>query len=109
MNKRTRELDLDEAEAGMELACDLVDQHGTVLLQEGSVLSDRLLAALARRGVARLRVLAGPEDEAVDEGMRAAEHERVRLRLAHLFRRAGGGAAAALQARLVDYRLESPR
>lgn len=110
MNKRTRELDLDEAEAGMELACDLVDRHDTVLLQKGSVLTEKLLAALARRGIPRLRVVAeaaGEGEEAVDDSARAAERERVRLRLAHLFRRAGGAGAAQLQACLVDYRLEA--
>jgi hypothetical protein len=107
MNERTRELDLDEAEVGMELACDLIDQNDTVLLQKGSVLSERLLAALARRGIARLRVVAEAGQEAVDDSARAAERERVRLRLAHLFRRSGGAAAAQLQACLVDYRLEA--
>lgn len=110
MNKRSRELALDQALPGMELACDLVDQHGTVLLQQGGVLNERILAALERRGIARLRVLADADAEQVDEGARAAERERVQLRLAHLFRRAGGGAAAEqLQACLVEYRLESQR
>jgi hypothetical protein len=107
MKKPTRELDLDEAGPGMELACDLIDQHGTVLLQEGSILNERLLAALARRGIARLRVVGEPEADGPDEGARAAGRERVRLRLAHLFRRADGAAAAQLQACLVDYRLEA--
>lgn len=109
MNTPTRELDLDEAVVGMELACDLIDQHGTTLLQAGSVLNERLLAALARRGIARLRVVGEPDAEGPDEGARAAERERVQRRLAHLFRGAGGAAAAELQARLVDYRLESLR
>jgi hypothetical protein len=91
----------------MELACDLSDQSGTVLLQGGSVLTDRLLAALARRGIARLRVVAEAGALAVDEGALAAERERVRLRLAHLFRHAGGAGTAQLQACLLDYRLGS--
>ena len=109
MNKPSRELDLDEAVAGMELASDLVDQHGTTLLQAGSVLNERLLAALERRGIARLRVVGEPDEGPEDEGARAAGQESVRLRLAHLFRRAGGAGAAELQARLLEYRLESLR
>jgi hypothetical protein len=109
MKKPTRELDLDEAEAGMELACDLIDQHGTVLLQEGSVLTERLLGALARRGIARLRVVGEAAAGAADEGDRAAERARVEQRLAHLFRRAAGAGTAQLQACLLDYRLESLR
>lgn len=107
MNKPSRELDLEEAGIGMELACDLIDRHGTVLLLQGSVLTDRLLAALERRGVSRLRVVAERAAEAVDDGARAAEHDRVRLRLAYLFRAAGGAGAAQLQACLTDYRLEA--
>ena len=109
MNKRSRELELEDATAGMELACDLVDRHGTILLHEGSVLSEGVLAALERRGIARLRVVAGAQAGPVDESMLAAGRERVRLRLAHLFRKAGGAAAEELQARLLDYRLESLR
>jgi hypothetical protein len=109
MNRRTRQLDLDQAEAGMELACDLVDHHGTTLLQGGSILNERLLAALERRGIASLHVVDESDSPGPDEGARAAECERVQLRLAHLFRRAGGAAAAELQARLLDYRLESLR
>lgn len=107
MNKSSRELHLEEVEIGMELACDLIDQHGTVLLQQGSVLTDRLLAALERRGISRLRIVAEPADEAVDDGARAAERERVRLRLAYLFRGAVGTGAAQLQACLTDFRLEA--
>jgi hypothetical protein len=107
MSKPTRELDLEEAEAGMELACDLLDQQGTVLLQEGNVLTDRLLAALERRGIARLRVVAELAAGTVDDGARAHERERVKARLAHLFRCGGGAGAAQLEACLVDYRLES--
>ena len=109
MNKPTRELELDDAVVGMELACDLIDQHRTTLLQAGSILSERLLAALARRGIARLRVVGEPDAASPDEGARAAQRDRVQERLAHLFRRAGGAAAAQLQACLVEYRSESLR
>jgi hypothetical protein len=105
MSKRSTEIKLDDAEEGMELAADLVDARGTVLLQKGSVLSASVVTALGRRGVERIRILAdaplladGPELDAA--------RERVRSRLAHLFRRAEGAAAQELRARLEEYRLE---
>lgn len=107
MNSQSKEVALDQASAGMELACDLVDERGTVLLQQGSVLSATMLAALARRGVERLRVLGdqdqGPEDAAAAEARRARAEER----LAHLFRHGATGPAAELRAGLHDYRLEA--
>ena len=106
MTIQSREVDIEHAAPGMELACDLVDARGTVLLQQGSILSDSLLVALARRGVARLRVLGAP-DAARDEDSDAAR-ERVDTRLAHLFRHGADGAMAELRTQLHRYRLESP-
>jgi hypothetical protein len=94
---------LDEATAGMTLAGDLVDQNGTVLLHRGSVLTDGLLGALARRGVARVRV-AGEPDGMASSG---AQRERAAARLAHLFRHGAQGADAELRACLQDYRMEA--
>lgn len=105
MSKRTIDIALEEAQDGMELAADLVDARGTVLLQKGSLLSAGLLSALGRRGVERLRILgeapAGPAGRELE-----AARERARARLAHLFRRAQGAAAGDLRARLEEYRLE---
>jgi hypothetical protein len=106
MITRYKELELDDAHAGMVLACDLTDGRGAVLLQQGTTLTDTQLAGLERRGIERLRVL----DDAVDEAQLAAERARVELRLARLFRHgAGGRADALLRAGLHDYRLEGLR
>lgn len=106
MTIQSRDVELGQAAAGMELVCDLVDAHGTVLLQQGSVLSDSLLAALARRGVARLRVLGAPDAGQHEDGETA--RERLDTRLAHLFRHGADGAMAELRTQLHRYRLESP-
>lgn len=103
MHEASREVMLDEATAGMALAADLVDQNGTVLLHRGSVLTDGLLGALARRGVARVRV-AGEPDGIASSG---AQRERAAARLAHLFRHGAQGADAELRACLQDYRMEA--
>lgn len=105
MNTGSKEVSLDEVEPGMELARDLLDRHGTVLLQKGSLLSPTMLAALERRGVTRLRVLGEPDDGGI---ARAAERARLEARLAHLFRHRQDTAASRLRARLLAYRLESP-
>ncbi|CAN7394395.1 hypothetical protein [Massilia sp. LjRoot122] len=103
MNEASREVMLDEATVGMTLACDLLDQAGTVLLHRDSVLTDGLLAALARRGVARVRV-AGEPDGPDRSG---ARRERAAARLAHLFRHGAQGVDAELRACLQDYRMEA--
>lgn len=112
MSRTSKEVSLDEVEPGMELARDLVDRHGTVLLQRGSILSASMLAALARRGVGRLRVLAEAQEGGQENGQEAGvdpEAERARLdaRLAHLFRHQDGALAGRLRARLLAYRLEA--
>ena len=104
MSRTSKEVGLDEAEPGMELARDLVDRHGTVLLQRGSILSASMLAALARRGVGRLRVLADDQGAGIDP---EAERARLDARLAHLFRHQEGALAGRLRARLLAYRLEA--
>jgi len=104
---KSKEVGLAEAEPGMELARDLLDRHGTVLLQQGSILSASLLAALERRGIARLRVVAAEPDEGTGQGAdREAERARREARLAHLFRHQQGAPADRLRARLLAYRLE---
>lgn len=102
MNTASTIIPMGAASAGMELACDLVDAQGTVLLQEGSVLTDSLLAALERRGVVQLRVLDRPDDAAGE----AAWQQALQARLDHLFRRAQGPAAAQLLDSLRAYRME---
>lgn len=103
MHEASREVMLDEASVGMTLACDLVDQHGTVLLHRGSVLTEGLLGALARRGVARVRVAGEPNGTATS----GARRERAAARLAHLFRHGAEGVDAELRACLHDYRMEA--
>lgn len=104
MSKKSREIHLHEAAVGMQLASDLVDQYGTVLLQGGSVLTGTLLAALSRRGVARVRVL----DERDGDDLPDVRRARLQTRLAHLFRNGAGGADAELRAELEGYRMEAP-
>ncbi|MDD5298166.1 MAG: hypothetical protein PHU46_14750 [Rhodocyclaceae bacterium] len=98
-----RELDLERAQPGMVLAEPVADQKRIVLLPKGTILSEGLLAGLARRGIARVVVApldAGPA--------RPSEHQQkmLRLRIEHLFRHAGDDALTrSLEAAVLDYRI----
>jgi hypothetical protein len=102
MISRYKEVEVDDAEAGMVLFRDVLDQRGAVLLQKDTKLTDSLLTSLRRRGVDSVPVL----DDSVDEAVLAAERERVSQRLAQLLRHSGEGRAETqLRASLQAYRM----
>ena len=101
MKSRSKQLDLDDAEAGMALADAVLDAHGGVLLKTGTVLSDAILTSLRRRGIEAVFVI----DDTLSEEELNAERERVQAQLAHLFRQCHGqGASDALLQRITEYR-----
>ena len=103
MISKYKEIDLDDAEAGMILAAEVLDHQGSVLLPAGAALTDALLTSMRRRGIDKVRIA----DDSVSSQDLEAERERIALRLAHLFRRPDAGAAnAMLQAQLSAYRME---
>ena len=85
----TREIPLDEAEAGMELAAALHDAAGQVLLPAGVVLTDGHLDSLRRRGIERLTVVQAADPEAI-----ARQREAIRARVMHIFRHTADDPAA---------------
>jgi hypothetical protein len=102
MISRCKEIDVDDAVAGMVLFRDVLDQRGAVLLPKDAELTDSLLTSLRRRGIDVVPVI----DAAVDETALAAERERVGQRLARLLRHCGDGRAEAmLRAGLQAYRV----
>lgn len=101
MNSRSKQLDLDDAEAGMVLADAVLDAHGGVLLKAETALSDAILTSLRRRGIESVFVI----DDTLSEEDLNAERERVRAQLAHLFRQCRGqGASDALLQCITEYR-----
>ncbi|WEF34766.1 hypothetical protein [Pseudoduganella chitinolytica] len=103
------EIALEDASAGMILAADLLDAHGTVLVPRETALTEGLLAALRRRGVERCVVAPDVDvDLAVLERDRALERERQLQRLERLFRHATGAGSLLLLERLRAYRGGSP-
>jgi hypothetical protein len=97
------EIALDQAAAGMTLACALLDANGSVLLPQDAALTAATLASLRRRGIERCVVWA--EAEAPDPAVLARQRERRLERLERLFRRRGAdpGSQSLLQ-RLRGYR-----
>jgi hypothetical protein len=91
---KSTEIDLDQAAAGMTLACALLDAHGGVLLPRDAALTDSMLASLRRRGVERCVVWADEDAEEIDPAQLARERELRMRRLERLFRHSGDDAGA---------------
>ncbi|WLI91364.1 hypothetical protein Q4S45_09665 [Massilia sp. R2A-15] len=104
MISRYKQLDLDDAEAGMVLAAAVLDHQGSVLLPAGAPLTEALLTSMRRRAIDSVSVV----DDAISSEDLARERELVAARLAKLFRLpAANEANALLQAQLTAYRMES--
>ncbi|HEX7643764.1 MAG TPA: hypothetical protein VF472_16270 [Burkholderiaceae bacterium] len=101
MKARQLDIDIDDAEAGMVLACPLLDAHGGTLLPKGAELTASVLQSLHRRGVERVTIV----DDSASEEELAKERERAGQRLAVLFRRASGQPGSeALRLAVLRYR-----
>jgi hypothetical protein len=103
MIKLHKELDLDDAVAGMALSEAIVDRQGGTLLPAATVLTDQLLAALRRRGIDTVCVI----NDDLSQADLQAERERIQRRLASLFRNSGAGSALARH--ITEYRLGSTK
>jgi hypothetical protein len=103
MIKKYKEVDLDDAEAGMILAAEVLDHQGSVLLPAGAPLTEQLLTSMCRRGIERVRIV----DDSVSIADLAAERDRLAQRIAYLFRRPDPGAVhALLRTELEAYRMQ---
>lgn len=76
-------LALEKVQAGMVLSDQLLDVQGHVLLPQGTVLTEAMLALMPRHGIDTLPVL----NAAVSEEELAAGREQHARRLARLFRK----------------------
>lgn len=101
--KPHRIIDIDAAREGMRLYGDLRDRAGNLLLPKATVLTAAIINGLRRRAVEVLSVL----DESVTERQLAAAREQALVRIAHLFRHAGNGAATLFLREAVErYRMK---
>jgi hypothetical protein len=73
---------LSQATPGMVLSDVLLDRQGQVLLPQGAVLTEAVLASLGRHGVEMVPIL-----DSRDNRASAADPSAVQARLDHLFRK----------------------
>ena len=101
---------LDAATTGMQLAKDLSNEAGSILLPQGCVLTPAIVNALRERGIASVAVIVNQPDNAAtlpntsEPSILTCEAEPAR-RLAHIFRHGGGEANQQLQSALRCLRL----
>ncbi|MYM68924.1 hypothetical protein GTP45_19085 [Pseudoduganella sp. FT55W] len=100
------QLALAEVRPGMVLSDVLLDVQGNVLLPQGTVLTEAMLALMPRHGIAILPIVT----EQVQPEVVAATLERHEARLAHLFRKndpdsGSDWATATLRRFVTDFRL----
>jgi len=107
MTASYQHMPLAQVEPGMVLSDELLDVQGHVLLPQGTILTQAMIALMPRHGIAMLpiAVLAEPTEEEV-----AASQERHLERLDHLFRKNDPDsdqdwATALLRRFVTDYRL----
>lgn len=102
MISRYKQLDLDDATAGMVLSEAVLDADGAVLFPSATSLTDAMLTSLQRRGITTVFVV----NDDLSEADVKAERKRVQQRLTVLFRRSGSNPACqALMQRIIEYRI----
>ncbi|GGC65110.1 hypothetical protein [Undibacterium terreum] len=82
-----KQISLEEAEAGMQIAVDLKDSNGTVLMPTGTSLTATSIKSLTRRGVESVSIIAN-DAPSIDQRL---ENERLKKRLGKLFRKSATG------------------
>ncbi|MES2261497.1 MAG: hypothetical protein V4724_23510 [Pseudomonadota bacterium] len=107
MTASYQHLALAQVQAGMILSDELLDVQGHVLLPQGTVLTDAMIALMPRHGIAMLPIAlaAGPSEEE-----QAAGREHHAQRIATLFRKNdpdsdSDWATALLRRFITDFRL----
>jgi hypothetical protein len=106
MNATYQLIPLADARSGMVLADVVRDERGNILLSQGMVLTDALLAALARHDIDAVAILAAEQDRQAP-----VDAEAVQARLDHLFRNNERDdhqdwATGILRRYIEDYRLQ---
>jgi hypothetical protein len=106
MTGNYHQLTLAEVRPGMVLSDVLLDVQGHVLLPQGTVLTEAMLALMPRHGIAVLPII---KDEASPEQIEAKLHHH-EARIAHLFRKNDADsdndwATATLRRFVTDFRL----
>ncbi len=104
-------LPLAQVKPGMVLSDILHDSNGNVLLPQGAVLSESIIAALPRHGIDSLPIRSPDGPDEPDPINTAAEHAMAVRRLQHIFRKYDAEqdqdwATGILQRYVEDFRLD---
>lgn len=99
MTIHSKQLALNSVTPGMVLSDDLLDDQGKILLPNGTLLTEAILASLARHNIAIIPILC----EALSPVDEAAELRRHQARLARLFRKHAGDEATELMLQYVTH------
>jgi hypothetical protein len=107
MTASYQHLALLQVQAGMILSDELLDAQGHVLLPQGTVLTEAMLALMPRHGITTLPIAVAGVPSAEEQ---AAGQEQRLARIAHLFRNNdpdsdAGWTTALLRRFVTDYRL----
>jgi hypothetical protein len=107
MTATYQRIPLADARPGMVLADVVLDVNGNILLSQGVVLTETLLASLARHAIGALAILTTPQEG----GPPPPDAEAVQARLDHLFRNNerddhNDWATGILRRYVEDYRLQ---
>lgn len=107
MTASYQHLPVAQVQAGMILSDELLDARGHVLLPQGTVLTESMLALMPRHGIDSLPIAAAEQPSAAEQ---AADREQQLERIARLFRKNDADsdsdwATALLRRFVTDYRL----
>lgn len=83
MSIRNKQVNVDDAVAGMVLSQEVRDGRGGILLPQNTALTDALLSSLRRRGIDRINVV----NNDLSAEQLNVERDRVQRRLVRLFRK----------------------
>ncbi|KQV91002.1 hypothetical protein ASD15_02810 [Massilia sp. Root351] len=107
MTATYQHLPVGQVEAGMILSDELLDAHGKVLLPQGTVLTESMLALMARHGIEALPIATVQQPS---EAEQAAGRQQQLARIGQLFHKNdpdsdSDWATALLRRFVTDYRL----
>ncbi|HJV52278.1 MAG TPA: hypothetical protein VJ652_12490 [Noviherbaspirillum sp.] len=103
MTACARILALDQIMPGMTLSDALLDAQGNTLLPQGATVTEGVLHALRRRGIETVPVWIEAAAEPPGEAQTGVERERMRQRIAALFRRCGADGANGIALNYVTW------
>lgn len=102
-----KSIDIDDVVVGADLAADLLDDQGRLLMRQGTVLDEAKLLALRGRNVAIIQIAA--EHEADDAAIEAQRLEIVESIERRFFNHRANPLMRQLKDAVIEYRVKAVR